>query len=369
MLKTVQGNRTPTGGFRDMVTELLGLWLLLAVFLDGWAHLNVPGLETFFTPWHAALYSGMLATAAWTAVVIWRNRKPGQPLWQAAPPGYRGTAVGVILFGTAGGLDLLWHEILGLEVSLDALVSPTHLLLGFSLFLILGTAVRSARAASRPGNATRTAAAMLAVVLMTGLGAFFLVYASAFVRPGPTALFVPTPVGTPGRIQAELPVVVGLVSYLLTTALIIVPFLFTLTAARRPLRGIVTMLVVAAAWLPVVMVGVRPTAVAGAAGATLAAVVVDVLLPRLPGAWLSRRLPAVTAGIAAVVWTGQLVAYAVADEIRWPVSLWLGAVVLSAAVAAGLAVVSSWGTSSWGTAHSAPDATGIAGTKPAADSR
>lgn len=102
------------------------------------------------------------------------------------------------------------------------------------------------------------------------------------------------------------------------------------------------MLVVAAAWLPVVMVGVRPTAVAGAAGATLAAVVADLLLTRVPDVWLSRRLPAVAAGIAALVWTGQLVAYAVVDGIRWPVSLWLGAVVLSAAVAAGLAAVSSW---------------------------
>lgn len=341
MLNTARN--TSTNGLRDLVTELLGLWLLLAVFLDGWAHLNVPGLETFFTPWHAALYSGMVAAAAWTAVVIWRNRTPGQPLPRAVPPGYRGTVVGVILFAAAGGLDLLWHETLGLEVSLDALVSPTHLLLGFSLFLILGTAVRSARAAGSAGSVQWTAAAMFAVVLMTGLGAFFFVYASAFVRPGPTALFTPVPVGTPGRIQAEMPVVVSLVSYLLTTALIIVPFLFTLAAARRPLRGTVTMLVVAAAWLPVLMVGVRPTAIAGAAGATLAAVVVDVLLTRVPDGWFGPRLPALTAGIAALLWTGQLVAYAVTDGIRWPVSLWLGAVVLSAAVAAGLAVVASWG--------------------------
>ena len=242
----------------------------------------------------------MLATAAWTAVVIWRNRVPGQPLSQAAPPGYRGTAVGVVLFGVAGCLDLLWHEILGIEVSLDALVSPTHLLLGFSLFLILGTAVRSARAASRAGNFAWTPAALFAVVLMTGLGAFFLMYCSAFVRPGPTALFIPTPVGTPGRLQAELPVVVSLTSYLLTTALIIAPFLFTLSAARRPVRGIVTMLVAAAAWLPVVMVGFRPFAMAGAAGATAAAILADVLLAQLLRVWLSRRLPAVTAGIAAL---------------------------------------------------------------------
>lgn len=341
MLETARNTRA--GGLRDLVTELLGLWLLLAVFLDGWAHLNVPSLETFFTPWHAALYSGMVATAAWTAVVIWRNRAPGEPVWQAVPRGYRGTAVGVILFATAGGLDLLWHELLGIEISLDALVSPTHLLLGFSLFLILGTAVRSARADSRPGNFAWTPAALFAVVLLTGLGAFFLIYCSAFVRPGPTALFVPMPVGTPGRIQAEMPVVIALASYLLTTALIIAPFLFTLSASRRPARGIVTMLVVAAAWLPVAMVGLRPFAIAGAAGATVAAIVADLLLARLPDEWLRRRPPAVTAGIAALLWTGQLVAFAVTDAIRWPPSLWLGAVVLSAAAAAGLAALSSWG--------------------------
>lgn len=341
MLETARNTRA--GGLRDLVTELLGLWLLLAVFLDGWAHLNVPSLETFFTPWHAALYSGMVATAAWTAVVIWRNRAPGEPVWQAVPRGYRGTAVGVILFATAGGLDLLWHELLGIEISLDALVSPTHLLLGFSLFLILGTAVRSARADSRPGNFAWTPAALFAVVLLTGLGAFFLIYCSAFVRPGPTALFVPMPVGTPGRIQAEMPVVIALASYLLTTALIIAPFLFTLSASRRPTRGIVTMLVVAAAWLPVAMVGLRPFAIAGAAGATVAAIVADLLLARLPDEWLRRRPPAVTAGIAALLWTGQLVAFAVTDAIRWPPSLWLGAVVLSAAAAAGLAALSSWG--------------------------
>lgn len=361
MLETARN--TGTDARRDLVTELLGLWLVLAVFLDGWAHINLPSLETFFTPWHAALYSGMLATAAWTAVVIWRNRTPGQPLVQAIPPGYQATAVGVVLFAVAGGLDLLWHEILGIEVSLDALVSPTHLLLGFSLFLILGTGVRSARAAGRVtanhgtagrvGNMTWTPAALFAVVLMTGLGAFFLVYASIFVRPGPTAVFVPAPVGTPGRVQSEMPVIIGLMSYLLTTALIIAPFLFALSATRRPARWIVTLLVVAAAWLPVVMIGLRPYSIAGAAGATVAAVVVDLLLTRVPDLWLGRRLPAVTAGIGALLWTGQLVALAVTDAIRWPVSLWLGAVVLSAAVAAGLALLSSWGT-----ARSLPDAAG-----------
>ncbi|WP_251043286.1 hypothetical protein [Arthrobacter sp. ISL-48] len=270
--------------------------------------------------------------------------EPGtrQPLAEAIPAGYRGTVVGIALFAVAGGLDLVWHELLGIEISLDALVSPTHLLLGFSLFLILGTAVRSARSASGAGNFELTTAGLLAVVLMTGLGAFFLIYCSAFVRPGPTAFFIPMPIGSPGRIQSEMPVIITLASYLLTTALIVAPFLFTLSVARHPARGIVTMLVATVAWLPAGMVGFRPTTIAGAAGATVAAVVADVLLALLPQVWLGRRLPAVTAGLAALVWTGQLVAFALVDGIRWPISLWMGAVVLSAATAAGLALLSTW---------------------------
>ncbi len=331
---------------RDLVTQLLGIWLLLAVFLDGWAHLHVPGLETFFTPWHAALYSGLLAMAAWLASLVWRNREPGQPLARAIPAGYGGTVVGVVLFAVAGVLDLAWHEILGIEVSLDALVSPTHLLLGFSLFLILGTGVRSARAAGGRSDFSWTPPALLSVALMTGLGAFFLIYCSAFVRAAPALPYIPTPIGSPGHSQAELPAAIGMASYLVTTALIIVPFLYTFSGAQRPPRGIVTLLVAVVAWLPLAMSGFRPAALAGAAGATVAAVVADVALARTGGHLTGRRLPGVSAVLAALIWTGQLVGIALASGIGWPVSMWLGAIVLSSAVAAGLAFASSWNSRS-----------------------
>jgi hypothetical protein len=49
----------PGVGFgTDLVTALLCVWFTLGLFLDAWAHNNLPGLETFFTPWHAVFYSG-----------------------------------------------------------------------------------------------------------------------------------------------------------------------------------------------------------------------------------------------------------------------------------------------------------------------
>ena len=57
--------------------------------LDAWAHNNVPGLETFFTPWHAVFYSGFPPPPAW---VLWTcpapavRRRPGPA--RAIPVGY-----------------------------------------------------------------------------------------------------------------------------------------------------------------------------------------------------------------------------------------------------------------------------------------
>lgn len=55
----------PPGNVRfDWIMVLVTIWGMGGLFLDGWAHSNVPQLETFFTPWHAVLYSGYLAVAA-----------------------------------------------------------------------------------------------------------------------------------------------------------------------------------------------------------------------------------------------------------------------------------------------------------------
>jgi hypothetical protein len=45
----------------DLLAALLCGWLVAGSYVDGWAHRHHPDLETFFTPWHALLYSGFLA--------------------------------------------------------------------------------------------------------------------------------------------------------------------------------------------------------------------------------------------------------------------------------------------------------------------
>jgi hypothetical protein len=51
-------------------------WLLAGAYLDSWAHRHIARLETFFTPWHAVLYSGLFATLCFLgATALWNQGK------------------------------------------------------------------------------------------------------------------------------------------------------------------------------------------------------------------------------------------------------------------------------------------------------
>src|ERR671939_2058507 len=96
---------------RDLVTALIGLWIVAGIFTDGWAHVHIPELETFFTPWHASFYSGLVAFVIWLVVVAVRSRQPGDTPQQALarmPAGYRGAAAGAAIFAVGGAAHMLW---------------------------------------------------------------------------------------------------------------------------------------------------------------------------------------------------------------------------------------------------------------------
>ena len=80
-----QAERTTWG--ENLVAALLGVWAVVGLFLDGWAHHTRPELESFFTPWHAVLYSGAGAATLWLAVLIRRRHTDGRTWRQSVPPG------------------------------------------------------------------------------------------------------------------------------------------------------------------------------------------------------------------------------------------------------------------------------------------
>jgi len=122
-----RGARRTAGLGFDWIIAGLSVWFMGGLYLDGWAHLHVPQLETFFTPWHGVLYSGYFAIAA-VLLVTWLRHRVAYGEW-SVPSGYKLSLVGAAIFAVGGIGDMVWHMLFGIEANLEALLSPTHLIL------------------------------------------------------------------------------------------------------------------------------------------------------------------------------------------------------------------------------------------------
>ncbi len=155
-------------------------WCVCGLFLDGWSH-NVSKPETFFTPWHALLYSGFGASVGWSMYEANRLRLAGEPPPASTADPLLRVGVALVAVGMVG--DFAWHTVFGIERSFEALLSPTHLTLMTGGLLLVSGPLRSAlRCDEAPTRRTGREAAPLVVsaAMSTALVAFFLQYASAF---------------------------------------------------------------------------------------------------------------------------------------------------------------------------------------------
>jgi hypothetical protein len=165
----------------DWVIALLGLWLTGGAHLDAWAHEH--GLaESFFTPWHGVLYSGYAALALALGITFVRNVR-ARGAWDAMPAGYRLSLLGAGVFLIGGIGDMIWHTLFGIEVSIEALLSPTHLLLALGAGLMVTGPLRAAwaRREEAPGLGALLPA-MLSTGMLLALFSFFTLYISPFGR-------------------------------------------------------------------------------------------------------------------------------------------------------------------------------------------
>ena len=191
----------------DWGVALGGLWLIAGLHLDGWAHRHIH-METFFTPWHAVLYSGYAVTALVVGLGFLVGLRQGKPWRTALPRAYRTALIGAILFLIGGVADMTWHTLLGIEVSLEALLSPPHLLLAFSAGLLITGPLRAAL--YRPGDrGSPGLPALLSVSSLVALAAFFTAYDHPFIElsnrfASSTLAFVMAPVDQAQMVGAIL---------------------------------------------------------------------------------------------------------------------------------------------------------------------
>jgi hypothetical protein len=231
MTKTSSHRLTDAG---ELCVAFCCLWFTGGVFLDGWAHNHVPELETFFTPWHGAFYSGFAVTALLLLFFAVRNRRDGTSLLQAAPHGYAPALLGCAVFLAGGVGDLIWHQVFGVEADIEALLSPTHLILAVGMTLMLSGGFLSwwrRPAASQPRTLWGQLPLLASVTCMLSLFTFMTQY-SHFVDLAPVEARPEDPFFN----QA-----LAVTGYLLHTILLC-GMLFTVMRRGKPAFGFLTLL-------------------------------------------------------------------------------------------------------------------------------
>jgi len=165
----------------DWAMAVLSTVLVGGFYLDLWAHAHGRTDNTFFTPWHAVLYSMLAAVGIFLSITAWRAWHRGAPWWRSLPAGYGLSLVGVVLFALGGVADLVWHLLFGVEFSVDALLSPTHLVLACAGILIVTGPLRAAW--RDPARGTHAWLARIPAVLSLALALSIFTGFTQFVHP------------------------------------------------------------------------------------------------------------------------------------------------------------------------------------------
>lgn len=130
----------------DAVFTALALWMVAGVTWDFAFHRSGISFEEegFLTVPHAVFYTAFLAIVVLFGVGILRNRSRGASWQETVPLGYGYGLLGIALFAVGGPMDVLWHQAFGAEAGIEALVSPTHLLLATGAVLFFSSPLRAA---------------------------------------------------------------------------------------------------------------------------------------------------------------------------------------------------------------------------------
>jgi hypothetical protein len=300
----------------DRIFAVLAGWLMTGVFLDAWAHIS--GLpDSFWTPWHGVLYSGLLACGASLVLARVAERTVGRPILGA---GYEWSLVGVAIAAIGGMADAVWHTLFGVEFDIEAAVSPSHLLVAGGIFLVVTGPARAAWA-------KRTFGPPAALSLLYGLSilAVILDYADPFTRVFGARPGAPT--------HALLQVEQGLALFAFLSYAVLVSGVIQIALARVAVAPAYIAFVVGGNAL--VMVLVNSPLLGAQAAAFVAVALVGGALAGVAAAWLdpSPARPAAFRVFAFLVPTLLFVLYAasviVGPGTSWSPTFWSGLIVSS----------------------------------------
>ena len=319
------------------------LWLVVGLQLDTFAHSTIPDLETFWTPWHAVMYSGIAASGL-TLLWLLRPRLPKvvtyRNLMRETPRALRLPGIGMGLLLVGGGIDTLWHNLFGIESGLEIFFSPSHYLIIAGMVLVAaGPALMTADASPSSSRRVRGGQAVMVVVsaVLASIPVhIYTLHASALAAP-----LLGSGVAEPDSFSLDAQ---EFHAYVGSTVLLLVPVLLIGRRWNLPL-GAATALVAAPAfvmclilgeaadvWLPVTLTAA--TAVLEVAARGLA------LVPRFRGVAPATRWILLGAAAPVVGWGAVLAVSAiVADGPSWNLHMISGLLALVGFTGAGTAFI------------------------------
>jgi hypothetical protein len=315
------------GAAFDWLMAACGTWLIGGLYLDGWAHIHIPALESFFTPWHAVLYSGYIAGAVTLAVTLRRNRRRGASRWDALPAGYGLSLAGAFIFFFGGLADMVWHSAFGIEIGVEGLISPSHLALALGGGLMITGPLRAGLA--HPAGAARPWLDRMPLVVSLTTFLSLLTFFTGYASPYGTMWVAETARSGSGAYLSA-----GFSGFLIQPAILMGLLLFVLRRQPLPAGAFTALLSINVAAMAIIHdkyldTGPYPLI----AAAVLTGLIGDGLLawlrpaPERPLAFraVAFLIPAVQYGFyfaAAMLWA----------RVTWSVHLWTGAIVIAGGV-------------------------------------
>ena len=300
--------------------------MTLGSHVDGWAHTHlISTQETFATPWHGILYSGWLLLAAW----IYLHRDL---------PGYRLGLVSAIGFGVGGIFDMAWHAAFGIEVDMEALISPSHLLLVITHLLMISTPLRAAWNSDLPRRIgwRAFAPAALSLIASVALVTFITPYAFPFNNYLPSVEFAESTFEATTRFR--LAQEGGMLTFFASTLIYVMPLLAILKRWRPPFGTATLMIGVAAVGSMVVdplLLGAPILALSGIGMGLFA----DILIAESdPGPQRRRSLLAFGALTPLPLVALSLLAVELQWGLGWGVNFIVGSMVIASLIGCGLAL-------------------------------
>jgi hypothetical protein len=130
-------------------------------------------------------YTAFLFIALTLVSVTYYNRRQGASWVKAVPDGYRLGVLGVFTFGFGGFGDYIWHSLFGFEVGVEALTSPTHLLLAAGAVLFVSSPLRATWYDKRDSRGKELVPAIVSATLTILVLFLFTLYLNPLTYPVP----------------------------------------------------------------------------------------------------------------------------------------------------------------------------------------